>query len=242
MKPCTDVHVHLLYGMDDGPKTLEEMRALMEAEAENHVKCVVATPHVTPGVYPFDWTVYEQRLNEAQEIGEQMTPPITVCGGAEILYSTQTCAMLRDGRVPAMAGTNIVLVEFSPAVPYRELYRAVEEIAGTGFLPMLAHVERYRCLVQWPFRAARMKRKMPVLYQVNAGTFLQRSGLRQRRFIRLLARKRLMDAVGTDAHNTDTRPVCIKDAYPAIRKLCGGRYAQVLTDGSILFGSGMWRD
>ena len=242
MKPFTDVHVHLLYGMDDGPRTWEEMRDLMQAEAENNVERVVATPHVTPGVYPFDWTAYEQRLKEAQEIGSQMTPPIAVYGGAEILYSTQTCAMLRDGRVPAMAGTGIVLVEFSPAVRYRDLYRAVDEIAATGFLPMLAHVERYRCLVKWPHLAVRMKRKQPALYQVNAGTFLQKQGFLLKRFMRVMAGKRLIDAVGTDAHNGSTRPVCIMDAYPAIRRLCGSRYAQVLTDGSILFGGGMRRD
>lgn len=239
---CTDVHVHLLYGMDDGPETWDEMRELMEAEAENHVDRVVATPHVTPGISPFDREAYDRRLAEAREIGARLSPPITVYGGAEILYSAHTCAMLRDGRVPTMADTNIVLVEFSPVIPYRELYRAVAEIADAGFLPMLAHVERYRCLARWPRRAGRMKRKQPVLYQVNAGTFLQKRGLPVRRFIRWLARNRLMDAVGTDAHNQSARPVCVKQAYPAICKLCGERYAQVLTDGSILFGSGVWQN
>lgn len=242
MKPFTDIHVHLLYGMDDGARTREEMRELLRAEGENNVERVVVTPHMTPGVYPFDWEKYEERLKEAQEIGSQMTPPVTVYGGAEILYSTQTCAMLRNGRVPVMAGTGIVLVEFSPTIKYRDLYRAVSDLAETGFLPMLAHVERYRCLVQRPRCAVRMKREQPVLYQVNAGTFLQKQGLRQKWFMRVLAGKRLMDAVGTDAHNGSTRPVCIMDAYPAIRRLCGSRYAQVLTDGSILFGGGMRRD
>ena len=80
-----------------------------------------------------------------------MKPPVDVCGGAEILYSLMTCDMLRDGRIPTLAETNIALVEFSPTVSYRQLEQAVKAIAEKGFLPMLAHVERYRCLVEIRF-------------------------------------------------------------------------------------------
>lgn len=239
MIPCTDVHIHLLYGMDDGPKTREDMEKMLEAAARDQVARIVATPHVTPGVYPFHEELYARRLEEAREIGQRMVPPIEVYGGAEILYSTQACTMLQDGRAPTMAGTNIVLVEFSPDVRYRELRRAVDELVCGGFLPMLAHVERYRCLTQWPPRAKRLKRQQSVLFQVNAATFLVKMGPRKRWFLRMLANDRLMDAIGTDAHNCDTRPTCMEKAYPAVRELCGKRYARVLMDGSILFGIGM---
>lgn len=237
MSVCTDIHAHLLYGIDDGPRTPEEMKAMLQAEAENHVDRVVVTPHITPGVYPFDQKAYEQRLAEAQEIGKRLSTPVEVCGGSEVLFSTLTCAMLQDGRVPTMADTNIVLVEFSPTVAYWDLCRAVNAIVESGFQPMLAHVERYLCLVHRPARAKRLKEKQPVLYQVNANSFVGKRSFWKKRFIRLMIRDRLLDAVGTDAHNNTTRPVCMAQAYPEIQRLCGKRYAQALTNGHILFGN-----
>ena len=237
MIPYTDVHIHLLYDMDDGPKAREDMVEMLKAAARDGAARIVVTPHVTPGVSPFDEEKYARRLEEAREIGRAMTPPVEVFGGAEILYSAETCAMLREGRVPTMAGTDIVLVEFSPNVKFEKLCRSLKDLSESGFMPMLAHVERYQCLAKWPMQAKWLK-EQPVLYQVNANTFMRKMGLRGRWFLRTLAKNHLMDAIGTDAHNCSSRPTCMEKAYPAILKLCGERYAQTLLDGSVLFDAG----
>ena len=231
----TDVHIHLLYGMDDGPKAPKDMEALLKDAARNHVECVVVTPHIVPGIEPFDCKKYRHVLTEAHSLGKRMTPPVEVCGGAEILYSPMTCDMLRDGRIPTLAGTDIVLVEFSPSVSYRRMQQAINDIVGCGFLPMLAHVERYRCFVECPILAKRLKKDQTVLYQVNATWFLRRQNLPQRWFLHTLVKNRLIDAVGSDAHSCNTRPIRLKEAYPTIKKICGEDYARELTDGSVLF-------
>ena len=235
----TDVHCHLLYGMDDGPKRWEEMEALLEDLSANHIRRVVATPHVTPGVKPFDNEEYIRLLLQAREIGGRMSPPVEVYGGAEILYtaSMMVCSMLQEGRVPTMNGTNIVLVEFSPDVAYHKLKQAVDELVDSGFEPLLAHIERYQCLVQWPPRLKKLKKNRKIFYQVNAAWFLHKQNLINRRFMRIMVKKHLIDAVGTDAHNRDTRPVCMNEAYPKIKKICGSCYAEKITNGSFLFGT-----
>ena len=67
--------------------------------------------------------------------------------------------------------------------------------------------------------------------------FLSRQNLLQRWFLHTLVKYRLIDAVASDAHNCDTRPIRFKEAYPAVKKICGEDYAQELTDGSVLFGN-----
>ena len=73
--------------------------------------------------------------------------------GAEILYTDMTCRLLAEGRVPTLAGTEYVLVEFMPGVRYDALYKALEGILRAGYLPVVAHVERYA--VPGVFAAAR---------------------------------------------------------------------------------------
>ena len=81
--------------------------------------------------------------------------------GAEILYTDMTCRLLSEGRVPTLAGTEYVLVEFMPGVRYDALYKALEGILRAGFLPVVAHVERYACLAsrRGALRCSRMNSK-----------------------------------------------------------------------------------
>lgn len=53
-KTFVDIHHHLLYGMDDGPKGIEEMEAMIEAAYSDGIRIIIATPHASPGVHPFD--------------------------------------------------------------------------------------------------------------------------------------------------------------------------------------------
>ena len=66
MKGYTDIHAHFVYGMDDGAQTREEMCAMLDAAEADGIGLLYATPHVVPGVRPFDWETYERRLREAR--------------------------------------------------------------------------------------------------------------------------------------------------------------------------------
>ena len=50
----TDIHQHIVYGMDDGAKSLEESLAMLKAAIRENTSTIIATPHITPGVYAFD--------------------------------------------------------------------------------------------------------------------------------------------------------------------------------------------
>lgn len=67
MMKFADVHSHFVYGVDDGAKTQEEMKAMLDAAWQDDVTTLVATPHRTPGVHPFDEALFERRLAEARD-------------------------------------------------------------------------------------------------------------------------------------------------------------------------------
>ena len=234
-KRFTDIHHHLLYGIDDGPDARRKMYAILRRAEDEGITRIVATPHVTPGVRRFNREQYDKALREARAYCQREGLDIEIFEGAEILYTDQSCRHLQEGRVPTLAGTDRVLVEFSPDVRFERMREALQRIASGGFSPVVAHVERYQCLVRWPSRAERLKDEINLYYQMNCSTIIHCKGFFVRRFVRKMLDLELIDAIASDAHNTTSRPVRMRKAWSILRKNYGKAYARQLTDGSLLF-------
>ena len=113
-----DMHHHLIYGIDDGAKSFEGTEKMIEDAVKNQISVIVATPHITPGQEPFPYETFKARLEETRRYLKERGIPLKLYAGAEILYTPNTCYMLMDGKVPTMAGTQYVLVEFSRTIRF----------------------------------------------------------------------------------------------------------------------------
>lgn len=213
-----DLHHHLVYGLDaDGPKTREEMHRMIDLAARDGITDLVATPHVTPGLRPFDLGAFLARLQEARDYCREQGHAIRLYPGAEVLYTDYACDHLQMGRVPTLAGSQHVLVEFSPDIPFDRLEHSLRQLVQAGFLPILAHTERYPCLTRHPKRATALKQQLPLSYQVNASFFLRKQGFLLRRFVRHLLKTGLLDFVSSDAHNTGSRRVNLREGFASLK-------------------------
>lgn len=234
----TDIHHHLLYGMDDGPRNAEEMRAMLRRANREGISTIVATPHITPGIQPFDHDQFQRALQEARAYCEQQRMDLTLYPGAEILYTDQTCRLLDEGYVPTLAGTDRVLVEYSPDIRFDRMRENLYELHRYGYVPIVAHVERYRCLVCRPARLEEIKGEMEIGYQVNCSTILRKKSLMLRYFLKRILDRNLLDAVATDAHSAaGARIVNLREAWRMLREEFGSDTANELTDGHIVFQS-----
>ncbi len=225
----TDVHHHLLWGLDDdGPKTRQEMYGMVRRAAADGVATLVATPHVAPGLRFFDGQLFLQRLEDARVYAAQQGLNLILLPGSEILFTPYACEMLRKGQAPTLAGTDHALVEFSPRIACQELQRSLRQVAQAGFVPVLAHCERYACLVRHPALALELKAQFPVCFQVNASTFLRRQGFWLRRFLKRMMETGLVDFIASDAHNLSSRKVNLSDAFKEVSKRYGEETASRL--------------
>lgn len=229
----TDIHHHLLFGVDDGPENIKQSAQMLRRAAAQGIGRIIATPHVTPGVAHCPVEEYQAKVGQLNRLCAQLQLDIHIDLGAELLYTQQTPRFLAEERVPTLAGTDRVLVEFSPDVSFETLQRAVEQILGVGYLPVLAHMERYQCLASNLRRTRRLKEEYDVFYQVNAHSVLE-GGFFKRRFVRHLLNERLADAVATDAHNVTSRPAQMKAAWQVLCRDHGEGYANYLTGGKLL--------
>lgn len=228
MNGFTDIHSHILYGIDDGPKTLVEMEAMLDAAQADGIASIFATSHATPGLQPLNPELRRARMEEAQNYCNQRGYDLEILPGAEILYTPAMEQAVRNNGLPALADTGCVLIEFVPDVDYEEMTRAVEIVQQAGHDIIIAHMERYDCLRRQG-NARRLKRDYHVFYQVNCHSLFKKGGFWKRRFLDQCFRRRLIDFVASDAHDCVKRPFRMREAYDWLSRKYGQEYANYLT-------------
>lgn len=235
MSPMTDIHQHLLWGMDDGAETPQVMREMLFEAHRQGIRCVAATPHAAPGIRPFDMGIYRERLAQAREFCLREHLALEVLPGAELAWTEHTVRMLRQKRVPTIGGSDHVLLELWRDVTWQQARDAAKQLTRAGYCPVLAHAERYTAFLLSPGEAAEFRRETGALLQVNAETLLRPRGLLQRRFVRRMLGGRWIDAVASDAHDCEHRPIRLAQAQQWLIQHTDAAYARELTDFGGLF-------
>ncbi len=226
-----DIHHHLIYGVDDGAKTFEGTQKMIQQAVENQVHAIITTPHVTPGQEPFDFDAYKAHLAETREYLKAEGIDLTLYTGSEVLYTPNTAYQLSEGRVPTLAGTRYLLLEFSPDDTFKYLMDAGTTVAGMGYIPVYAHVERYECLKKTD-QLEKLRDETGGLIQVNAHTVLRKHSFFRQRFIRHIFEDELVDFIATDSHDLPGRDNHMAEAFDQLTALYGIDLAHALTHGN----------
>ena len=229
MHGFTDIHHHLVYGVDDGAQTFEQAMDMAAAAWQDGTATLLCTSHISPGIKPFDLDRYYRHLDEIQQACLQQGMDLHLLQGAEILYTEPTCRFLREKRIPTLAGTDYVLVEFFPTVEYRELTEAITGIQRAGYRPIIAHVERYHCVASSISKLREVRDSLGAVIQMNCSTVVGGKGLIHDHRNRKLIDEGLIDVIATDAHNLTSRPTQMQQAYAWLEKKYGADYAAELT-------------
>lgn len=223
-----DIHHHLVWGMDDGPRSFEQSADMLRAASRDEISHIIATTHATPGINDFDTAVYHSRLDALNEYSALHKLNITVLPGAEIMYTDKTTECLRMGKIPSLANSAYVLVEFRQDADYEYIYDAARSLANGGYVPVIAHAERYASLFKHPGRIIEIKEQFDARIQVNCSTILNTKGRLQRRALEKVLRLEHPDYVATDSHNTGSRAVCMRECYCALAEMLDARSAMAL--------------
>lgn len=224
----TDIHQHLLWGIDDGADSKEIMYSMLREAQRQGIKTIVATSHARPGLQPFDMGLYTERLTEAQCFCKTEDLGICVLPGAEIAWTHQTPLALRQGRIPAMGGTDYVLLELWRNISWQAAQDAVKQLTRAGYCPVLAHPERYLAFIRSPKKTLQFRNETGALLQLNADTVLSPRNYWERRFTEYLLKEGAVDAIASDAHDCINRPVNMEAAYQWLTIHTDAAYAKEL--------------
>ena len=214
-----DFHSHVLPGIDDGSKSLEESIALLRMEAEQGITHVVATPHFYAR-YDDPARFLEKRANAEQLLLSEMKkydgmPTLSV--GAEVYYFR---GMSDSDILPQLVieGSNCIMVEM-PKAPWPEAaFQELEDIhRKRGIVPIIAHVDRYIRPMKTHGIPGKLE-KLPVLVQANAEFFLEKATASMA--MRML-KKGQIHLLGSDCHNLSSRKPNLGEAIELIEQRLG---------------------
>lgn len=232
MASFIDIHHHLVYGLDDGPKDSRKSRKMIDAAYREGVRTIIATPHVYPGRKKFDREAYEERLKELNEYCAVCNYDLEILPGAEIYYTDAALRLLVNGELPTLNNTRFVLLEASLRLRCEDFARAIRDISNAGYIPVIAHIERYPNL----WRKIKFLRQecagFDFRIQVDAEAFLDKLPFFERRFVKALVKYDLIDYVASDAHDTAGRKVNMSRAYKVLCEEYGKKYARKVTGGN----------
>lgn len=204
-----DLHCHLLPGIDDGPRTVEQSLALARAALADGTTTMVATPHVS-FTYPNDATVISGRVTEMRERLAAERLALEVLPGAEISLARLADLEPLELRRLGLGGGRWLLIEPPFSTTAGRLDAILLALARRGNRIVLAHPERCPAFHRDP-SALRALIDAGVLTSVTAGSFVGRFGEPARRFALELAGEEMLHNVASDAHDLARRPPAIAD-------------------------------
>ncbi|MEA3446929.1 MAG: CpsB/CapC family capsule biosynthesis tyrosine phosphatase [Bacteroidota bacterium] len=198
----TDMHSHLLPGIDDGAQTVEESLDMVRAfQAQGYTK-IITTPHVHSQRYlnsTDDIMHAREILFDAME-KENINFPVEIA--AEYYADEHLLKLLENDDILSF-GDNYLLCEFSFLMPPVGTDIIVKEIKNAGYIPVLAHPERYE---YWNdnFSMYERLRKQEFLFQANLPSVYGLYGPGPKITVEMLAKKGWVDFLGSDAHDAAT--------------------------------------
>lgn len=192
----TDRHSHILYGVDDGIRTLENSLAALAYMEEQGVTDLCCTPHImedTPNTTAF----LKERFAELQSAYKGS---IKLHLAAEYMLDNLFEQRLHNRDLMTM-DDDIVLVETSTWTPPVNFHDVMEEMKKAGYRPMLAHPERYRYLKQAGYEKLK---EMGILFQLNLPSIVGFYGQTANNKALWLLEKGYYDGIGSDCHRLQT--------------------------------------
>lgn len=220
-----DMHCHIVPGVDDGAKDVEEMKEMLKIAYKEGIRCIIATPHYHPRrgrEYP---GVIKRQAMILREEAHKIDPHFRIYLGTEIYFGQDVPQKIKEKRILTMNNRNYVLVEFSPSEPFSYIQQSLQQLQFCGYEVILAHVERYSCILKEPELALQLC-NMGIRLQVNAGSISGDSGRKARKFVLQLMDEDVVFCVGTDAHGADQRAPKMKKAAKYVKKKYGEEYAR----------------
>ena len=227
-----DIHSHIVFEVDDGPKTIEDSRALLEESYRQGVRTIISTSHRRKGMFETPEAKIEENFKQVQELAKEIADDLTVLYGAEIYYTSDILDKLEQGKIPRLADSQYALIEFSMITPYKEIHTALSNVLRLGVTPVVAHIERYHCLEN-DEKKVRDLINMGCYTQINSSSVLKPKLFGDTyKFMKKRAQffleKDLVHFVASDMHNLDPRPPYMQEAYQIISKKYGESHAEQL--------------
>lgn len=223
----TDIHCHLIAGIDDGADSVEESLAMARMAVDDGVSTIICTPHQLGGFPANRGADIRQHVCQLQALLAQENIPLSLLPGADVRIEDDMIARLRSGDVVSLGDhRRHVLLEL-PHEMYFPLEPVLEQLASLGMTGIFSHPERNQGILRDPKLLAPLVR-FGCLMQVTAGSLLGTFGERSKILAEWMIEHRLVHFMATDAHGCKARRPLLARAHRRVAELADARTADAL--------------
>lgn len=207
-----DIHTHILPGLDDGARDMEDSLSMAALALKSGVHTLVATSHANTGGFFKEYSIeeYLQRLEAFRKALDEVKLPLRVFSGMEIYMTREVPRMIREGRLLSLNQTGYFLTEFSFGIEQEEMDEMLHDLMELGVTPVIAHPERYRCVQESESGIAKWKNR-GCLLQVNRGSIFGRFGSGAKQCVDRLLDQHMVTCIASDAHKPYERTTYMAD-------------------------------
>lgn len=197
----TDIHNHILPGIDDGAQNVADSSNLLEHFKNIGITKFIATPHIMNDYYPNTPEIIKNsfRLLEEEISENEIIKNTEISFAAEYMMDQNFLDLLKTEKLLTLKD-NLVLVEMSYFQAPINLNEILFEIQTKGYKPVLAHPERYAFYHAKDLSKYEDLKNRGCLFQLNTLSLTPHYGSNMQKFAYKLLEKDMIDFIGSDTH------------------------------------------
>lgn len=195
-----DMHNHLLPGIDDGVRDMDQVLTCLRQFILWGIRRVITTPHISQDYYPNTPDAIRQAAQKVEEVIAKEGLPIAFSAAAEYLLDEQFQDRLKQKELLSFGVERYVLIETGWATAPLHLDQTIFWMQQKGYVPVLAHPERYR-YYQDKIEDLLSLQERGCLFQLNLMSLTGRYGHSTQTFAKELLRHKAISFVGSDLHH-----------------------------------------
>ncbi len=225
-----DTHSHILPGIDDGARSVEQSLELCRIAAADGIRTIVTTPHVMEYKYPNTRETIEAAMSLLEKALSTEGLPLRVVKGAEVHVAADLVERLKGGELLTYADNGrYMLLEF----PFQQVVSGTEEIVYrlrlAGITPVIAHPERIGFFMEDIERLHKLIR-LGALASITGGSLLGQFGERSEHAAWAMLERRMAHVIASDGHDSKHRRPELSEAAAALAERMGTQEARMMTE------------
>lgn len=228
MDKIIDIHTHLLPGIDDGTKNIEESIETINYLAKNGITDIVITPHYIQGTnYKANELTRDNLLRELQTKLKSVNSDVNLYLGNEVYICENIIDLLECHEISTLNDSRYMLIELPLTGYINNLSNILWELTSYGIIPIIAHPERYQFLQKNKDRVTELL-EFNCLLQCNVDSLTGKYGKKAKKLMKWFLKNNLVHFIATDTHYIEDSNE-LNWSYRKLKKLVGETRYQELT-------------
>ena len=216
-----DLHCHILPGIDDGAKTMEDSLAMAREAVAEGITHILATPHYKNGRWTNEKDSIIQGVAAVQQELNNRAIPLTLFPAQEVRIVGELMEKKKKNKIQFIdEGNQYLLIEFPTATIPAFTDSLFFNLQKTGVTPIIVHPERNHAILNDPTLLLNLVER-GALAQLTAGSYIGSFGKKIQKLSKQLIEANLVHFIASDAHNITSRTFYMKDAYQRLEKEFG---------------------